>query len=93
MDVFFLVVFEHGNNNVNSHTCVAVISISDDGCEFTFLCFCYFPYLMAFLLLVDIVPVFSGCFLLYRPETANSFPISLVHYFEFIAERAVHNSW
>jgi len=48
---------------------------------------------MAFLLLVDIVSVFSRCSLLYRSETANSFPNSLVRCFEFIAERAVHNSW
>lgn len=53
-----------------------------------------FPYLMASLLLVDIVPVFSSCSLLYRSETGNSFPSnSLVRCFEFIAERVVHNSW
>ena len=84
---------EHRNKNVNSHTCVAVISISDDGCEFIFLCCCYFhiwwrsfPWSILSLFSV-VVP---SCSVLKQPIL---FPISLVRYFEFIAERAVHNSW
>lgn len=93
MDVLFLVVLEHKNNNLSSHTCVAVISHIWWRMWIYILVLLLFPYLMTFLLMVDIVPVFSGCSLLYRSETANSFSISLVRCFEFIAERAVHNSW
>lgn len=93
MDVSFLVVLEHRNNNVSSYTCSAVISISDDGCEFTFLCCCYFhiwwrSFSWSILSLFSVVV--PCCNVL---KTANSFPISLVRCFKFMAQKAVHNSW
>lgn len=86
-------MLEHRKNNVNSHTCVAVISISDDGCEFTFLCCCYFHiwwHSFSWSILSVFSVVVPYCTVL---KQAILSPNSLVRCFEFIAERAVHNSW